>query len=102
MTSNEKTPPADEGRLDVGVRPLSDSERLDFLQWLTTRTEFQNIRRPTESVYSDMHIGGGRCSLYVRNIFGNPIQCGMRTGHDVRQLVDEVAHGLWPNGKVSR
>lgn len=95
MNSTEQ--PAVAGSVEPSVRPLTDSERLDFLQYLTTRTEFQNQRRPAEAVHSDLHIGGGRCSLYVRNLFGHPIKSGMGTDHDVRSLIDAVANELRPN-----
>lgn len=33
-----------------------------------TRTEYVNTRVPAHSVNSDMHLGGGFCSLYVREV----------------------------------
>jgi len=73
------------------VRPLTDGERLDFLQWLTTRTAYQNHKRPTESVRSDMHLGSGRCSLYVRDLIGNIVPGGAGYSEDVRDTIDAVA-----------
>lgn len=87
--------------LDHRVRPLTDKERLDFLQWLITRTEFQNQRAGSIAVGSDMHIGGGWCGLYVRNLFGNPIKGGISSARDVREAIDAVAHKLRPNAKLT-
>ena len=80
---------------------MSDKERLDFLQWLMTRTEYQN-QRVTRAVDSDLHIGGGWCSLYVRNMFGNPVSGGMSSARDVREAIDAVAGVLRPNDQVQR
>jgi hypothetical protein len=76
-----------------------DSERLDFLQWLMTRTEFQSPRAGARAVDSDMHIGGGWCSLYVRNMFGNPVKGGMSGARDVRETIDAVMNAVRPNVK---
>jgi hypothetical protein len=84
------TPPQVQG-------PLTDSDRIDFLQWLTTRTDYQNQKRPTESVGSDLHLGSGRSSLYVRDLFGNIVPGGASYSEDVRDTIDAVASVLRPN-----
>ena len=95
MTTNETQKTDTDGSVERPVRPLTDGERLDFLQWLTTRTEYQNQKRPTESVGSDMHIGDGRCSLYVRDLLGDVVGSGY--SGSVRTTIDAVVSVLRPN-----
>jgi hypothetical protein len=78
-----------------------DKERLDFLQWLMTRTEYQNKKVGARAVDSDMHIGGGWCGLYVRNMFGHPAAGGSASARDVREAIDAVAAVLRPNVELS-
>jgi hypothetical protein len=68
---------------------MTDSERLDYLDWLMNRTEFQNIRRPEVPVSSDMHFTNGRCSLYIRTMTG--ICAGSGSGSTVREAIDRCA-----------
>jgi len=83
---------------DSGASPvdqsLTDTERIDFLESLMTRTEYQNKARPTESVGSDIHMHSRRCSLYVRNLFGNVVASG--ESDSVRDTIDAVASALRP------
>lgn len=68
---------------------LTDTQRLDFLQKLAGRTEFQNSRRPKESVSSDIHVSNGGFSVYIRNLFGNVVIGG--SSNDIRAVIDELA-----------
>jgi hypothetical protein len=70
---------------------ITDADRLDFLDTLINRTEFQNTRRPKEYVASDMHLGQGWCSLYVRNLFGNIVKSSSQSS--VRETIDAVMNG---------
>lgn len=63
-----------------------DSARIDFLQRLTTRADYQNQRRPTVSVGSDMHLGGGICGLFMRDLLGNIVGAGY--AESVRDAID--------------
>jgi hypothetical protein len=65
-----------------------DAARLDWLETLLHRTEYQNSRRPAESVSSDMHFAHGKCNLYVRNLFGNAITGAGGSGDSVRAAID--------------
>jgi hypothetical protein len=80
---------------------MTDKERLDFLEWLLTRTEFQNQRVPARTVSSDMHFGPGHCNLFVRNMFGNPVLGGHGTARSVREAIDTVADRMGPNADLS-
>lgn len=79
---------------------MTDKERLDFLEWLLTRTEFQNARRPDAHVSSDMHFGPGFCNLFVRNLFGDVILGGHGPAPSVRGAIDMVAERMGPNDRA--
>lgn len=79
--------------------PLTDSERLDFLDWLMTRTEFQNRERPNVPVKSDMHLADWGCSLYARNLTGRVVGTG--NGKTVREAIDECAAMLGHNAALT-
>jgi hypothetical protein len=66
----------------------ADAARLDFLDSLTRRTQYQNQRRPNESVSSDMHfaVGLDPVSLYLRDLCGNVVKAGR--GENVRAAID--------------
>jgi hypothetical protein len=68
---------------------MTDSERLNLLETLIERTEYQNERRPKEYVKADMHFGGGFCSIYVRGLTGNLVQFG--SGESVREAIDNLS-----------
>lgn len=69
-------------------RLRKDAARLDWLETLLHRTEYQNQRRPAESVSSDMHFAHGNCNLYVRNLFGNATTGAGGGGDSVRAAID--------------
>lgn len=64
----------------------ADAERLDWLDSLTKRTEFQNARAPARAVFSDMHFANSRVCLFIRDMFGNPVQQG--EGATTRAAID--------------
>ena len=72
----------------------ADAERIDHLEKLTLRVAFQNNKRPTESVGSDLHMRDGRCSLYVRDLFGNAIKAECGYGESVREAIDAARASL--------
>ena len=67
---------------------ITDTERLDFLESLLARSEFQNSRRPKVSVGSDLWMNDGQASLYLRNMFGRTVQTG--DGDSVRAAIDQL------------
>ncbi|HMZ56322.1 MAG TPA: hypothetical protein PLT48_15820, partial [Nitrospira sp.] len=67
-------------------RLRQDTKRLDFLDWLMTRTEFQNRERPNVPVKSDMHLTDWGCALYARNLVGRIVGTG--NGKTVREAID--------------
>ena len=67
---------------------LTDTQRIEHLERLMQRKQFQNNRRPQESVGSDLHMREGRCSLYVRDLFGNAIEAECGYGESVREAID--------------
>lgn len=69
----------------------ADAARLDYLDTLMARTEYQNSRRPAEPVKSDMHFDAGRCSLYVRNLFADCVVSV--SGQSVREAIDAAMEG---------
>lgn len=71
----------------TGEEDMTDSERLDYLDWLLARKEFQNSRRQEEPVSSDMHFMYGECVLYVRTLTGRVAASG--SGGTVRDAIDE-------------
>ena len=74
---------------DAEIEALrKDAARLDWLETLLHRTEYQNQRRPAESVSSDMHFAHGNCNLYVRNLFGNATTGAGGGGDSVRAAID--------------
>jgi len=76
-------------RANVVIDELrEDAQRMDHLDALMLRTAFQNSRRPTERVGSDLHMGGGRASLYVRDLFGSVIETESGYGASVREAID--------------
>lgn len=76
---------------------MTDKERVDFLEWLLTRTEFQNTRAPARTVSSDMHFGPSYCNLFVRDLFGNPVLGGCGSARSVREAIDMVADRMGPD-----
>jgi hypothetical protein len=70
---------------------VTDSERLDWMDALSTRTEYQNKRVPRRHVSSDFHFDYNEANLYIRNQEGRCIACGRGT---VREAIDMAATGL--------
>ena len=66
---------------------MTDSERLDYLDWMMTRKEFQNSSRPEEPVGSDMHFSSGMCAIYARTLTGMAVWSG--SGKTVREAIDK-------------
>lgn len=64
----------------------ADANRLDFMDLLLRRTQFQTSSRPSEKVGSDIHMGGGSCSIYIRDLFGNAVIS--RQAKNTRELLD--------------
>jgi hypothetical protein len=64
----------------------ADAERLNYLESLMHRRQFQNEKRPTERVGSDLHMGDGSAALYIRDLFGNVANRGH--GDTVRDAID--------------
>ena len=91
--------PLHEGGTDstatCNTAPLTDKDRLDVLQSLVNRTEYQNKKHPTRTVSSDMQLGDGTCRIHVRNLFGNPVASSDST--DVREAIDIIAARCSPN-----
>lgn len=77
---------------------MTDSERLDYLDWLMTRKEFQNSRRPEEPVPSDMHFASHLCAIYARTLTGRI--AGSGSGKTVREAIDKCMKTLPPNAEV--
>jgi hypothetical protein len=71
---------------------MTDSERLDYLDWLMTRREFQNSRRPEEPVSSDMHFASHLCAIYARTLTGRI--AGSGSGKTVREAIDKCMAAL--------
>jgi hypothetical protein len=65
---------------------MSDAERLDFLDALMSRREYQNSVRPSEPVGADLHITHNRISLYLRDLCGRVTAEGQ--GSDIRACLD--------------
>ena len=63
----------------------ADTERMDWLDGLADRTEYQNKRVGHRPVSSDMHFDYGRARLYVRNQEGRVVVSGEGT---VREAID--------------
>lgn len=69
---------------------MTDTERIDFLQSLMTRTEYQNARRPSEPLGADMHFNAhSSVSLYLRDLCGQVSAYG--NGTSVRECIDMAA-----------
>ena len=72
---------------------MTDTERLNFLDSLMKRTEYQNMRRPSVGVDSDMHINShGNVALYARDLCGRVVAAG--SAENVRDAIDQCAAGL--------
>jgi hypothetical protein len=56
------------------------------LESLMHRRQFQNQKRPTERVGSDLHMGDGSAALYIRDLLGNIDNQGH--GDTVRDAID--------------
>jgi hypothetical protein len=78
---------------------MTDSKRLDYLDWLMTRKEFQNSRRPEEPVSSDMHFANHLCAVYARTLTG--MIAGSGSGKNVREAIDKCMATLPPNDALT-
>lgn len=68
---------------------MTDKERIDFLESLLTRAEYQNARRPNEPLGADMHFNGGRgASLYLRDLCA--VVTAEGSGATVRECIDRT------------
>jgi len=65
---------------------MTDKERMDFLESLCCRTEFQNGRVGMVPIGSDMHFTRDSASLYMRDLLGNVNFSG--SGKTVREAID--------------
>lgn len=74
---------------------LTDTERLDILDALTARHAYQNKRRPSEQVNSDMHFGALGVSIYARRLTGQVDASGH--GTTAREAIDRIAEQLRSN-----
>jgi hypothetical protein len=54
----------------------ADAERLDYLDRLVARQQFISSSRPALMVGSDLHMGSGHCSLYIRDVLANVVNQG--------------------------
>lgn len=63
-----------------------DRARMDFLESLMSRREYQNARRPSEGVGADMHFNDTWVSLYLRDLCGVVTAEGQ--GTSVRACID--------------
>jgi cell division protein FtsB len=63
-----------------------DAKRLNYLDQLVARQQFISTSRPALMVGSDMHMGDGRCSLYIRDVFANVVNQGH--ADSVRAAID--------------
>ena len=67
---------------------MTDKERVDFLESLCCRTEFQNSRVGMVPIGSDMHFTREAVSLYLRDLLGNAVFGG--SGRTVREAIDSA------------
>lgn len=73
------------------VADAEDAARLDWLDSLSTRTQYQNARVVARPVDSDMHFANGRVSIYIRDLFGNAVQFGQ--ADNIRAAIDAARKG---------